>query len=125
MSTPAAAKPGPKSANGTQQTSSAIVVTTTTSTAAEAEHIGELLIRQRLAACVQMTPIRTKYMWKGNVAFHEETLLVIKTLHTLYPKVQSLILKTATYDLPEVIAQPVVGCSKAYFDWIVSQVTDA
>lgn len=124
MSKPPVAKP---TQNGAQAapTSSAIVVTTTTSTAAEAEHIGELLIRQRLAACVQMTPIRTKYMWKGNVAFHDETLLTIKTLHTLYPKVQSLILKTASYELPEVIAQPVVGCSKAYFDWIVSQVTDA
>jgi len=120
VSKPEADKPATKP----KETSSAIVVTTTTRTMEQAEFIAEVLVRGRLAACVQMAPITTKYLWQGEVAFHEEVMVTIKTLQTFYPKVQAAILKNSTYELPEVIATPVVGCSKAYFDWIVTQVTE-
>jgi periplasmic divalent cation tolerance protein len=100
----------------------AIVVTTTTSTPKEAEDLADLLLQRRLAACVQLTPIRSKYLWKGKVAFHEETMLTIKTLQSAYPKLQSAIMEAHSYDVPEIVGQPVTGISRAYFDWIVSQV---
>lgn len=104
---------------------SAIVVTTTTSTAEEAEKIADLLVRRRLAACVQLTPIKSKYLWKDGIAFHEETMLTIKTLLSAYPAVQSLILEAHSYETPEIIAQPVTGISRAYFEWICAQVAGA
>jgi len=103
----------------------AIVVTATASTAKEAEAIADVLVRRRLAACVQLSQIRSKYIWQGKVAFHDETLLTIKTLETAFPKLQAAVMEASSYDVPEILAQPVTGCSKAYFDWIVSQVDPA
>jgi periplasmic divalent cation tolerance protein len=101
---------------------SAIVVTTTTSTAKEAEAIAELLLKNRLAACVQLTQIKSKYLWEGKIAFHDETMLTIKTLQSAYPRVQAAITQAHSYDVPEIIATPVVGTTRAYFDWIIGQV---
>ena len=103
-------------------TPSAIVVTTTTSTQKEAESIAELLLRHRLAACVQLSQIKSKYLWEGKVAFHDETLLTIKTLHSAYPRLQAAIVQAHSYDVPEIVATPVVGITRAYFDWIIAQV---
>lgn len=101
---------------------SAIIVTTTTSTQKEAEAIAELLLRNRLAACVQLSQIKSKYLWEGRIAFHDETLLTIKTLQSAYPRLQSAILQAHSYDVPEIVAMPVVGITRAYFDWIIAQV---
>ncbi len=96
-----------------------IQVSTTVERREDGERIAKALIEARLAACVQIVgPILSTYWWQGAIEKGEEWLLLIKTESGLYPRVEEVIHELHPYDLPEVIAVPLVIGSRDYLDWM-------
>jgi periplasmic divalent cation tolerance protein len=94
------------------------MVLTTCPNQEEARKIATLLIRERLAACVQITGITSLYEWKGTVNTESEQLLLIKTLADRYGDIESFILKTHSYEVPEIVMIPIERGSASYLGWI-------
>jgi periplasmic divalent cation tolerance protein len=98
-----------------------IVVLNTCGSEAEAERLACLLIDQRLAACVSIAPhIRSFYRWKGAVESSEEWLLLIKSSRPLFDRLRAAIESEHSYEVPEVLALPVVDGAASYLDWLQS-----
>ena len=100
-----------------------LVVLMTAGSQEEAEKIANALVKEMLAACVNVLPgVTSVYRWEGKVQHDQEWLLVAKTtrqvLDDLVRRVQAL----HSYDLPEVVALPVVGGNQAYLRWIDGEV---
>ncbi|MEW5759429.1 MAG: divalent-cation tolerance protein CutA [Candidatus Thermoplasmatota archaeon] len=96
-----------------------IVVLTTTSTKKEGEKISALLLKNRLASCVQIIgPIKSKYWWKGKIEKASEWLCIIKSKLELYERLEKIIEENHSYELPEIIAIPIEKGSKKYLRWI-------
>jgi periplasmic divalent cation tolerance protein len=96
----------------------ACVVITTCSSDEEANNIAKVLLDARLAACVQVTDVRSHYVWKGERTAEPEKLLLIKIPTEHYPQVEAAIVAAHSYEVPEVICIPVVAGSPAYLEWI-------
>jgi periplasmic divalent cation tolerance protein len=96
-----------------------IVVLSTCASADEAEQIGRSLLEQRLAACISVVPgVRSIYHWKGAVESSDECLLLIKTSRELFGSVSTQLQKLHSYELPEVLALPVLDGSVNYLEWM-------
>jgi periplasmic divalent cation tolerance protein len=96
-----------------------IVVLSTCASAEEAERLARRLIDDRLAACVNvLSPVRSFYRWKGAVEDSAEWMLVIKTTRDKFDALRAAVESAHTYELPEVIAIPVVEGSPNYLSWI-------
>jgi periplasmic divalent cation tolerance protein len=96
-----------------------IVVLTTCDSPEQAERIARHLVEQRVAACVNILPaVRSIYRWKEKLEDTSELLLVIKTRRDLFARLRSEIEKTHSYEVPEVIAMPVIDGSEAYLTWL-------
>ena len=97
-----------------------IVVMITVPSKEVGEQIANALLEQNLAACVNIiSPIRSLYMWEGKICDDEELLLIVKSRAELFedqlvPAVQA----AHPYDVPEIIALPILMGSKSYLDWI-------
>jgi periplasmic divalent cation tolerance protein len=100
-----------------------IIVFSTCGSAEEAEKIARGLVERKVAACVNILPgIRSIYRWKGEVEDAQELLLVIKTTRELFGRVRDEIRGLHSYEVPEVIALPVLDGLDAYLDWISESV---
>ncbi|HTR38106.1 MAG TPA: divalent-cation tolerance protein CutA [Bryobacteraceae bacterium] len=96
-----------------------IVVLSTCASPKEAHRVAHALVEKRLAACVNILPgARSVYHWKDAVEDEEEVLLVIKTSRELFDRLRSEIERLHTYELPEVIALPIVDGSQGYLTWL-------
>jgi periplasmic divalent cation tolerance protein len=96
-----------------------IVVLSTCASEDEAEKLARALIDQRLAACVNVIGGMTSYYrWKGNLETSAEWLLVIKTSRARFDELRAAIEKQHSYEVPEVIALPVVDGAPNYLNWI-------
>lgn len=96
----------------------AIVLSTTAATRDEAEVIAEALLSRRLAACVQLIPIASRYVWKGEIARDDEILLLIKTRAVLFDEAAEVIRAVHSYETPEIISTLVEAGSPDYLAWL-------
>ena len=95
------------------------LVLTTCPDAGLATTIGRTLVEERLAACVNvLPPMQSIYRWQQGVESATEQLLVIKTRAEDYPAVERRIRELHSYELPEVIAVPIVNGLPAYLAWL-------
>ncbi len=86
---------------------------------ASAERLAELLIAGRLAACVNiLSPCRSVYRWKEAIQREEEHPLLIKTTAERYQALEEAIRAAHPYELPEIIAVPVVQGLLQYLSWV-------
>ena len=83
-----------------------------------AEMLSRSLIESRLAACVQIMPIRSFYEWKGEICKEEERLLLIKTKSSLYNSIEDFISRNHPYEVPEILMVPATGGLEKYLTWI-------
>lgn len=84
--------------------------------------IGLELVELGLAACVNILPgVKSIYRWQDKVEEDAELLLVIKTRAKLLDRLTDKVMTLHPYDLPEVMALPVVGGSAAYLLWVWDQ----
>ena len=95
-----------------------IQVTTTVQIQEDADIISKIALDNRLAACVQVSPCRSTYYWQGKIEQDNELKLVIKSHRKLYPELEKIILDNHPYDVPEIVATPVLECNSAYLDWL-------
>jgi periplasmic divalent cation tolerance protein len=94
------------------------VVLVTAGSEAEAEKIARVLVENKLAACVSLSPIRSIYSWQGEIRSDSEWQLVIKTDLAKFEDLKTKIQELHSYEVPEIIAIPIVAGSKAYLDWL-------
>jgi len=80
--------------------------------------IARELVVSGLAACVNITEVRSCYIWEGAVCDDEEHLLIIKTLDSEFDGVAAKIRALHTYAVPEIIALPIAAGDPAYLDWM-------
>jgi periplasmic divalent cation tolerance protein len=96
-----------------------IVVLTNCGSAEEAAKIARVLVEKKLAACVNVMPaVRSFYRWKGVIEDEQESLLVIKSSRALFNDLRVEIEKLHSYEVPEVIAVPIVDGSEGYLEWL-------
>lgn len=98
------------------------VILVTTASKGEGEAIASALITQKLAACVSLTPIHSLYTWQGQVHSDEEWQLMIKTDLAQFEAVSAQIQALHSYEVPEIIALPIMAGSESYLNWIAQQV---
>jgi periplasmic divalent cation tolerance protein len=90
-----------------------------------AEKLAGLLIERRLAACVNiLAPCSSVYRWKGEIQHDEEHPLLIKTVEDRYAELEASIRANHPYELPEIIAVPVIRGLPAYLQWVESETRD-
>lgn len=96
-----------------------IQVVTTTEKKEDAQKIAKSLLEKRLAGCVQIIgPITSTYWWKGNIETAEEWFCVIKCRVDLYEALEKAIREVHTYEVPEILAMPVIAGNKSYLEWL-------
>jgi periplasmic divalent cation tolerance protein len=105
------------------QQSGYIVVLITAKDAGEAQKIANALLKRRQAACVNIVPeVDSRFWWQDRLNSARESLLIVKTRESLLPDIIKSVKKLHSYDVPEIIALPVVGGSKEYLDWLDREV---
>jgi len=96
-----------------------IVVFSTCGSREEAEKLARHLLEARLAACVNVImQIQSFYWWQGKIEDSQEWLLIIKTARDLFDKVRAVLETAHSYELPEVLALPIVDGSPNYLAWL-------
>ncbi|MDP8212290.1 MAG: divalent-cation tolerance protein CutA [Candidatus Zapsychrus exili] len=96
-----------------------IVVFVTTKDRKEAKKISDLLIEKKLVACVNIVDkISSIFWWEGKVSKEDEALLIMKTKEDCFQEIVEEVKAQHSYDVPEIIAIPIINGNKDYLDWI-------
>lgn len=96
-----------------------VLVLVTAGSAAEAETIAKTLVGERLAACANIVaPVRSVYRWQGAIGDDQEWLLLIKARADAFAALAARAKALHSYQVPEVIALPIVAGSEAYLHWL-------
>lgn len=98
-----------------------IQVITTVETQEDADNLTRLVLEERLAACIQVSPCSSRYHWQGTIEQADEIKLVMKSFQQLYPELERLILANHPYDTPEIMATPVQFCNNNYIEWMAGE----
>ena len=100
-----------------------IVLFITTATIREAKRISRALLNQRKAACVNIVPkVSSLFWWHDKLDSAQESLLIIKTKASQLDEIVRLVRELHSYDIPEIIALPIVGGNQDYLEWIEKEV---
>jgi periplasmic divalent cation tolerance protein len=84
----------------------------------QAQKIAQHLVENRLVACAQTHPIRSTYIWQDAMEFSAEMMLTAKTVTAKLAEIEAAVVAMHSYEVPEILAQPVVWCSESYADWL-------
>jgi len=105
-----------------ENTESAVLIVTAAD-AEEARRIAEVLLKQRKAASVNIVPgVNSLFWWHGKIDSAEENLLIVKTKTPLLNEVIKLVKENHSYEIPQIIALPIVGGNQDYLAWIDGEV---
>ncbi|MFZ6725234.1 divalent-cation tolerance protein CutA [Undibacterium sp. MH2W] len=84
--------------------------------------LAQTLLEKKLAACVNVMPeVMSLYTWNEKQEVATEVLLQIKTTNHRYPELQACIVENHSYEVPEIIAMPIVEGLPAYLQWVHEQ----
>ena len=96
-----------------------IVVIMTAPTKQEAVKIVRALLEERLIACANiLDSMYSLFWWKGKIEKENEVLVLMKSQKTLFKKLSKRVTELHSYDVPEILALPIVEGSKSYLDWM-------
>ena len=99
-----------------------IVVLITAGSGDEGQTIADELTKQRKAACVSIVRnVQSFFWWEGKIDTAQEVLLIAKTRAAELDGLIELVKKLHSYDVPEIIALPIIGGNEDYLDWIKSE----
>ncbi|MGD8244827.1 MAG: divalent-cation tolerance protein CutA [Anaerolineae bacterium] len=102
-----------------------LVVLVTAPSRAVGRDVARALLEQQLAACVNVIPsIDSLYTWEGEIRSDEEVLLMVKTTAAAFDALATVVRDVHPYEVPEIIALPIVAGTRDYLDWIDEVVED-
>ena len=105
-------------------TEQVILAFTTCPDETSGQHIAAALVQERLAACVnRVSGLRSTYFWDGRLQDEAEILLIIKTTAARLEPLRMRLGTLHPYELPELLAIPVIGGNERYLDWVRMGVT--
>lgn len=85
----------------------------------EAERIASALVEEKVAACCNLLPaVQSVYRWKGKICRDAETMMIIKTRRANFEKLRARVKELHSYEVPEIIALPIVEGHMPYMDWL-------
>lgn len=82
------------------------------------KRVARHLLEKRLAACVNITPVSSMYWWEGKLEESDEVLLIAKTTTDKLEELVKEAKAVHPYQVPEIIAVPIVGGYKEYLGWV-------
>ena len=98
-----------------------IVVITTFPNINTAQQFADEIVLAKLAACVNIIPgAKSTYLWKGKICRENEYVALMKTSTDRYNELENYIKQHHPYELPEIIATPIINGSKEYLSWLSS-----
>jgi periplasmic divalent cation tolerance protein len=101
-----------------------IVVQTSSDSRDGAQKIADAVVGKHLAACCWVSgPITSTYWWKGKIEQAQEWVCSFKTRNELYNNLEQAIREIHPYEIPEIVATPIISGSQNYLDWITSETT--
>ncbi|MBU1062319.1 MAG: divalent-cation tolerance protein CutA [Candidatus Omnitrophica bacterium] len=96
-----------------------VIVFITTINKKEAEKISKALLDKRIIACSNIIgDIESHFWWKGKKEKAKECLLLVKTSMAAFKKVLKVVKSLHSYEVPEIIAVPIIAGYKPYLEWI-------
>ncbi len=100
-----------------------VVIFITAGSDEEAHKVAEALLKHRDTACVNILPrVRSLFWWQDKLDSAQESLLIVKTKISLLSEIVRLVKEIHSYDVPEVIALPIIGGNLDYLEWIDEEV---
>ena len=106
------------------ETTPVIVVIFCTIPAAESEAMARALVERRLVACVNIVPVHSYYRWNGEFCSEPEHLLIAKTKESMAEATIAAIKRLHSYEVPEIIAVPVIAGYAPYLAWVQDETKD-
>ncbi len=95
----------------------------TAATVEEAEQISQMLLEQRKVACVNIVPrVSSSFWWQDKIDSAQESLLIVKTKASQLSELVRLVKEIHSYEVPEIIAVPIIGGNQDYLKWIDKEV---
>jgi len=94
-------------------------------TAESANNMATKLVQEKLVACAQVCgTVQSVYTWKGVSETSTETLLLAKTVLSLFERVTSAVRADHPYECPQIVALPIVTANADYLDWLSEQLRE-
>ncbi|MGW7518949.1 divalent-cation tolerance protein CutA [Streptomyces sp. NPDC054796] len=101
---------------------SVLTVLTTTDSEEKARALAAGAVEQRVAACAQISaPVTSVYRWEGEICDDPEWQVLFKTAAARYEALEAYIRQAHDYDVPEIIATPVVRGGADYLAWVEAE----
>jgi len=100
-----------------------IIVLITVGSSEEADKIAQALVERMLAACINIVPsITSVYRWQDEVQRDSEALLIVKSRRDVFEHLKRCVKELHSYEIPEIIALPIVAGDADYLRWLDSSV---
>jgi periplasmic divalent cation tolerance protein len=96
------------------------VVLVTVASLEEGEAIARSLLAEKLAACINIFPVNSLYVWQEKINHDQEYQLFIKTDLNKFNELADKIKTLHTYEVPEIIALPIIAGSESYLNWLAT-----
>lgn len=100
-----------------------VIILVTFGSKREAESTAGLLLKKRLVACANVVGrVGSKFWWNGRIDKAKETLVIFKTSGKNFKAVEKEVKRLHSYEVPEIIAIPIIALSKDYRRWLEDSV---
>jgi len=100
-------------------------VVTTVSTATQANALATAMVRRRLAACAQLAPVDSVYVWEGALRQEPEVRVVFKTTTQLQGPLMAAVAECHPYEVPDIHAETLAMVHQPYAEWVAASVGSA
>lgn len=98
------------------------IVLTTVASEEQGKAIAEILLQEKLAACINLFPIQSFYTWQNKINQDREWQLIIKTRLNLCAEVTAKIQAIHDYEVPEIVVLPIIYGADSYLSWLANSV---
>ena len=101
------------------QNNNYIIIIVTANSKQEAQKITQHLLNKKLIACANIiSPVTSLFHWSGKTEHAEEHLILMKSRQDLFEKIAETVKTLHSYEIPEILALPILAGSKAYLSWL-------